>query len=137
MAREIYITENDLESLYDLLQSGTAGSARDHKNVEELEAELDRAHVVDAKKIPVDVITLNSRAVLRDLDTNEEMTYTLVFPGQAKLEEGRISILAPIGTAMLGYRVGDVIEWKVPAGIRRLKVEKLLYQPEAAGDYHL
>lgn len=133
MAREIYITENDLEDLYDLLQSGTAGSARDQKNVEELEAELDRAHVVDAKKMPADVITLNSRAVLRDLDTNEEMTYTLVFPGQAKLEEGRISILAPIGTAMLGYRVGDIIEWKVPAGIRRLKVEKLLYQPEAAG----
>jgi len=133
MAREIYITENDLEDLYDLLQSGTAGSARDQKNVEELEAELDRAHVVDAKKMPADVITLNSRAVLRDLDTNEEMTYTLVFPGQAKLEEGRISVLAPIGTAMLGYRVGDVIEWKVPAGIRRLKVEKLLYQPEAAG----
>jgi regulator of nucleoside diphosphate kinase len=65
------------------------------------------------------------------------MIYSLVFPQEADASEGRISILAPVGTAMIGYRVGDVIEWEVPSGLRRLKVEDVLYQPEASGDYHL
>jgi regulator of nucleoside diphosphate kinase len=65
------------------------------------------------------------------------MVYTHVFPSEANFDEGKISVLAPVGTAMLGYRVGDSIEWEVPSGRRRLKVEELLYQPEAAGDYNL
>ncbi|KAB2835548.1 MAG: transcription elongation factor GreAB, partial [Candidatus Brocadia sp.] len=75
--------------------------------------------------------------VLQDLETGEEETYTLVFPENADIARGKISILAPIGTAMLGYEAGDAFEWKVPAGKRRLKVKQILYQPEAAGDYHL
>jgi regulator of nucleoside diphosphate kinase len=65
------------------------------------------------------------------------MIYSLVFPNEADADEGRISILAPVGTAMIGYRVGDVIEWQVPSGLRRLKVEEIIYQPEASGDYLL
>ena len=87
--------------------------------------------------MPHDVVTMNSRVQLVDLDTGEAMTYTLVFPDDADLRQGKISVLAPIGTAMLGYRVGDTFEWRVPAGLRRLKIEAILYQPEAAGDYHL
>ena len=80
---------------------------------------------------------MNSQACLIDLDTGEKMTYTLVFPRDADVERGKISVLAPIGTAMLGYRVGDVFEWSVPEGLRRLKVKRILYQPEACGDYQL
>jgi regulator of nucleoside diphosphate kinase len=80
---------------------------------------------------------MNSKARLRDLETNEEMIYTLVFPEDANVEEDKISVVAPIGTAMLGQRVGDEFEWEVPAGTVRLRVEELLYQPEAAGDFHL
>ena len=69
----------------------------------------------------------------RDLDLDEVEEYELVYPADADLERNRISVLAPIGTAILGYRVGDVIEWKVPAGLRRLRVEEVLYQPERAG----
>ena len=71
------------------------------------------------------------------VDTQQEETYTLVFPENADIGQGRISVLAPIGTAMLGYEIGDVFEWEVPAGKRRLKVEQITYQPEAAGDFHL
>jgi len=71
------------------------------------------------------------------LDTGEEMIFTLVFPGNASIERDRISVVAPIGTAMLGHRVGDEFEWEVPAGSVRLRVEEVLYQPEAAGDFHL
>ena len=80
---------------------------------------------------------MNSKARLRDLDTGEEVTYTLVFPDKASIDDERISVVAPIGTAMLGHRVGDEFEWKVPAGIVRFRVAKVLYQPEAAGHYHL
>jgi regulator of nucleoside diphosphate kinase len=98
---------------------------------------LERAQVVPSRDISGDVITMNSTVTLKDLDTNEEETYTLVYPEQADTTQGKVSILAPIGTAMLGYRAGDVFEWDVPAGKRRLKVEKILYQPEASGNYDL
>ena len=102
-----------------------------------LQAEMEHARVVAPAAVPADVITMNSRARLRDLETGEEVTYTLVFPSQASIDDGRISVVAPIGTAMLGHRVGDVFEWEVPAGSVRYKVEAVLYQPEAAGQYHL
>jgi regulator of nucleoside diphosphate kinase len=80
---------------------------------------------------------MRSKARLRDLDTGREMVYSLVFPDDADSNKGKISILAPVGTAMIGYGTGDIIEWKVPAGLRTLKVDAVLYQPEASGDYHL
>ena len=87
--------------------------------------------------VPPDVVTMNSRVVLVDLDTREEMVLLLVFPQEADVAQSRISVLAPIGTAMLGYRVGNAFTWQVPDGIRRLRVKQVLYQPEASGDYHL
>jgi regulator of nucleoside diphosphate kinase len=66
----------------------------------------------------------------------ETVTFSLVFPPQANVDEEKISVLAPIGAGMLGYRVGDEFEWKVPEGVRRMKVTKVHYQPEAAGDFH-
>ncbi len=68
-------------------------------------------------------------------DSGKEMTIQLVFPSEADYERGKISIMAPIGTALIGYGVGDTVEWRVPAGIRRLKIQEVLYQPEAAGQY--
>lgn len=79
---------------------------------------------------------MNSTFRLRDVDTDQEAVYTLVFPGDADSARGKVSILAPIGTAVLGYKIGDMIEWEVPAGRKRFKVEQIVYQPEAAGDYH-
>ncbi|HDQ44850.1 MAG TPA: nucleoside diphosphate kinase regulator [bacterium] len=102
-----------------------------------LRHELERAKIVDPEKIPDDVITMNSRFRLQDMDSGEEMIYTLVFPEEADVFENRISIDAPMGTALIGYRVGDEIEWPVPAGTLRIKVLEILYQPEASGDYTL
>lgn len=133
--RDIYMTAFDLERLSELLGVGIVFNGKNSEYLQSLERELDRAHVVDPQAIPKDVVTMNSQVRLRDLQTGEERAYTLVFPSQAKIEEGKISVLAPIGTAMLGYRVGDTIEWPVPAGVKRVKIEGILYQPEAAGDY--
>lgn len=134
----IYITELDRQRLEKLIElAGERSRRANHLYLSRLEEELERAETVAPEDVPSDVITMRSKVRLGDLDTGEEMVYTLVFPSEANFDEGKISVLAPVGTAMLGYRVGDVIEWEVPSGRRRLKVEGLLYQPEAAGDYNL
>lgn len=131
--RVIYITESDMRRLKPLIES--MKTSRD--DLRGLQAELAQARVVAPKDVPADVITMNSKARLRDLEDGEEVTYTLVFPDQANIEQGKISVVAPVGTAMLGHRVGDEFAWQIPAGSVRLRVEEVLYQPEAAGHYHL
>ncbi|MGE0127047.1 MAG: nucleoside diphosphate kinase regulator [Blastocatellales bacterium] len=135
--RTIYVTDFDEKRLERLLAGTRLWNRRDRKYLDKLEEELERASVVPSKEIPDDVLTMNSQARIKDLDSDKEMVFTLVFPADADYEGGKVSILAPIGTALLGYRAGDTIEWQVPGGVRRLKIEQILYQPEAAGDYHL
>jgi regulator of nucleoside diphosphate kinase len=99
-----------------------------------LAEEIEKASVVLPDQIPSDVITLNSTARLIDRETREETVYSLVFPENADTSQGKISILAPIGTAMLGYKAGDTFEWDTPGGKRIIHVKEILYQPEAAGN---
>jgi regulator of nucleoside diphosphate kinase len=134
----IYITEVDLARLRKLIEAARdSGIDSNTPYMNKLEGELDRANIVDPKEISMDAITMRSKVRLKDLESRKEMIYSLVFPNEADVDEGRISVLAPVGTAMIGYRVGDIIEWEVPSGLRRLKVEEVLYQPEASGDYQL
>ncbi|HKS30039.1 MAG TPA: nucleoside diphosphate kinase regulator [Pyrinomonadaceae bacterium] len=136
----IYITEIDRQRLEKLIEKAAERDGDGLANQEylrRLEQELEHAVTVPSEEVPGDVITMRSRVRLSDLSTGEKVTYTLVFPSEANFDEGKISVLAPIGTAMLGYRAGSIIEWQVPSGLRRLKVEEVLYQPEAAGDYNL
>jgi regulator of nucleoside diphosphate kinase len=131
----IYITSQDKQRLEDLLMEVEASDLRKHGDLKALTEELHRAVIMEPKDVPGDVITMNSRAEIRDLESGETAAFTLVFPAEANIDEEKISILAPIGAGMLGYRVGDKFEWKVPEGIRRMKVTKIHYQPEAAGDF--
>lgn len=135
--RHIYITDFDLQRLEELIENAGEADSRDARNVAELEQELLKAEIVDPGGVPPDVITMNSRVRLQDADSGEEFVYTLVFPADADIERGRISVLAPVGTAMIGYRTGDCIRWRVPGRMKTMKVHEVLYQPEAAGDYHL
>ncbi len=133
----IEITAFDLQRLKKLVDDSPHEKKRGIDYIAMLQSELDRARVVDSQAISSEVVTMNSTVVLHDLDNGEQETYTLVYPENANAGQGKISILAPIGTAMLGYKVGDVFEWEVPAGIRRLRVDQILYQPEATGNYRL
>ena len=133
--REIVVTAFDQHRLRHLLAVSRRCHSRDRAHVDHLEAELDRAEVVLPGDVPFDVVTMNSEVAVRDMDSNEEMTFAVVFPSDADVNRQRISILAPIGTAVLGYRVGDTIDWKVPGRTRRLKIERVLFQPEAAGQF--
>jgi len=133
--RQIWITTFDLERLSSLIDGVRAAGPQKKSYLAELEKELERARVVAPREIPGDVITMNSTARIRDLESGEETTYALVFPADARIEENRISVLSAIGTALIGYRVGDTIEWRVPSGLKRLRVEQIVYQPEASGHY--
>ena len=135
--RTIYITQYDLKRLREFIVEAKQVEHRGNEYLDSLDVELSRGKVVAPKEVPPDVVTMNSRVRLVDLDTHEEMVYTLVFPQEADITQSKISVLAPIGTAMLGYRVGDTFTWQVPDGVRRLQVKQVLYQPEASGDYHL
>ena len=135
--RTIYITDFDLKRLSNLLNDTGSWSKKDLSYLTRLEEELEEAQIVARREIPSDVVTMNSQARVKDVNSNQEMIFTLVFPAEADYEGGKLSVLAPVGTALLGYRAGETVEWEVPSGLRRLKIEQVLYQPEAAGDYHL
>jgi regulator of nucleoside diphosphate kinase len=127
----ITVTAQDLARLQDLLSmEGTAA-------VEQLDAELERARVVAQTEIERDVITMNSEVCFEDLGSGVQRTIRLVYPPDADAERGWISVLAPLGSALLGLRPGQEIEWRVPAGMRRIRVIAVPYQPEANGDFTL
>jgi regulator of nucleoside diphosphate kinase len=132
MRDRIFVTRIDFEELCRLVESRRAGRASDGQYLDKLEQELDRAEIVESAAVPSDVVTMNSEVRVKDMDSGEVKLYRLVFPSQARTAN-TVSVLAPIGTAMLGYRAGDFIEWSVPKGIRRLEVLDVVYQPEAAG----
>ncbi len=134
--RQIFITAFDKKRLDELIAVAYEFGEHARDDLHDLSEELARAKVVEPKKVPPSVVTMNSRVILHNLDTSEELTYCLVFPNEADIDSGAISILAPVGTAILGYREGNVIEWPVPSGKTRIRIEKILYQPEAAGDFH-
>ncbi|MBP7827736.1 MAG: nucleoside diphosphate kinase regulator [Verrucomicrobia bacterium] len=126
MTLPIYITENDARRLRPLLESVPLQKGLDADNLQRLRTELERAHIVSETELPADVITMNSTVELEDLEDGDRFTYTLVFPEHADVDQGRISILAPLGMAMLGYRVGDTFEWPVPQGRIRVRVLRLI-----------
>ncbi|MBF6022932.1 nucleoside diphosphate kinase regulator [Lysobacter niastensis] len=105
-----------------------------------LQAELNRAEVIEPAQMPSDVITMNSTARFRIADgqhgAGEERELTLVYPRDADGSPDKVSILAPVGSALLGLRVGDEIEWPSPGGTLRLQVLSIRYQPESAGELH-
>jgi regulator of nucleoside diphosphate kinase len=101
---------------------------------ERLEEELMRAEVIEVAEVPPTLVTMNSRVRYRDEAANTEHEVTLVFPHDADIARGQVSILAPIASALLGLAVGDKIEWPVPGGRTVLRVLEVVYQPEAAGD---
>ena len=134
--KRIVITEADFDRLQHLVESPRFRTTH-AMLLYALREELDRGTVVAPGRVPQGVVTMHSRVRVRDLRDDEPETYTLVYPDEADINEGRLSVLAPLGTALLGTRVGDVVEFDAPAGTRRLKVDRILYQPEAAGDFHL
>ena len=135
--RQILVTANDLRRLNELLYVAGSFDYRDRNDLKSLESELRRAKIVESRDVPTRVVTMNTRLRFLDLNDGTKSEVTLVFPSDANIDQGKMSVFSPIGTALLGYAKGDTIEWTVPAGTRRIQIEDILYQPEAAGDLNL
>ena len=131
--KTIVISSLDMQQLRKLFDNPDL--LRQKPYLQELEQKIDAAVEVQPTEIPHDIITMNATVRLIDLTTSEEIILTLVYPDHANISQGRISVLAPIGTAILGCHVGETIKWEVPDGIRILKVDRLLHLPEAAGQH--
>ncbi|HAH32233.1 MAG TPA: transcription elongation factor GreAB [Elusimicrobia bacterium] len=128
-------TRLNAERISKYLFSNDTIDSRDRNNWQVLGEKVRKGKIVDSRKIRPDVVTMNSRVQLKDLDTNKEILINLVFPDDASIEQGKLSVLSPMGTAILGYSQGDAIKWEDPYRIRRIRLIKIHYQPEAAGDY--
>ncbi len=136
-AKDIFITQYDLERLKKLLNDIPQENHSKDFYIQGLEDELNRGIVVSPKEVPENVITMNSRVLMRDVESGNDMTLWLVFPDKVDAVKNPVSILSPLGTAMIGYKVGDVFEWESPSGTKKIEVLDILYQPERVGNFVL
>jgi regulator of nucleoside diphosphate kinase len=128
---KLLITESDARHLRTMLQRPELFSERDRVQCEALEQEIERAKVVPSDQIPSNVVTMHSRVRIVDMRTGEQLVYQIVYPHEANYAAKRISILAPIGMALLGYSAGTEVDWTVPSGNRRLRIEAVEHQPKS------
>ena len=130
--RAMFITRNDAGRLKLLLASAKQFLTTEHSHLQVLEEELERAEVVTPENIPPDVITMNSQFRIHELDVGRHAVYTLVFPGDADVAKNKISVFAPFGSALLGYRVGDLIECVARGATKRVRVKEMVFQPSSS-----
>jgi regulator of nucleoside diphosphate kinase len=133
MQSTVSVTDFDCRRLQSVVAGPHSRDPQDVPSIELLERCLEDAEVIPAERIGPDVVTMNSTVRISDIDTHETMVFRLVFPGGADPANSQISVLAPIGMAVLGRRVGDHVAWQTPAGSRRLRVDQVVYQPEREG----
>lgn len=133
--KQIVITQYDLDRLQRLVNDAVASGTRD--DLTGLIGELNRATVVTPSEVPPDVVTMNSRVRLVDVETDDVMEISLVFPEDAASDTGAVSILAPVGTAIIGFSQGDSVDWPTPSGLRTFRIDAIIFQPEAAGEWDL
>lgn len=134
--RTIYITQQDATQLGEWLRVIQPRHDRDRNNLEVLRRELERAHLIQPDAVPPDVVTMNSLVLIADPTNDQQMRCTLVFPEDAVTVNGRISVLAPLGSGILGRRIGDVVRFQTPGGQRTVRIIDVLYPPEAAEHSH-
>jgi regulator of nucleoside diphosphate kinase len=129
-SRPIYVTKVDLMRLRALLRRQTVARLRAQDHLRKLSAEIERAIVVEPGTMPPDVIMMGCRVHVRDAETGVRSQYTLVLPAEANMTARRISVLTPLGTALLGARQGDEIVWEIAGASRRLRVELITPDPD-------
>ena len=135
--KKVTLTKNDYTRIYKAITDAKNSKTINSNEAEKLLSELSKAEIVPSEKIDKDVVTMNSEVKLFFENTQKEQSFKIVYPQDANLKENKISIFSPIATALIGYKIGDEIEWIVPSGMTKIKIVELLYQPEAAGDFDL
>lgn len=120
--KSIVLRNDDYEVMLAYLKGSSGVNAFDRRNAQELEQELQKATLVKKELFPHDVVRLNSKVTIKEASADKVMELTLVIPEKANIREGKISIMAPIGTALLGFRQGSTVKWKVPSGKKTFKI---------------
>ncbi len=135
--KNLIINQNDSMRIKSLVADNKAKRKFQNQEIFNLIREIERGECLPPEKIPPQVVTMNSIVRIRYMDTNKTVDLQIVYPDQADIKQNKLSIFAPIATALLGYRTGDRIDWEVPKGTISLLIEEILYQPEEAGHFHL
>ena len=135
--KKVTLTKNDYTRIYKAITDAKNSKTINSNEAEKLLSELSKAEIVPSEKIDKDVVTMNSEVKLFFENTQKEQSFKIVYPQDANLKENKISIFSPIATALIGYKIGDEIEWIVPGGMTKIKIVDIIYQPEAAGDFDL
>ncbi|MGF6772748.1 regulator of nucleoside diphosphate kinase [Paraburkholderia sp. GAS199] len=129
-----YLTELDVARL----EKHAGAASADAKWQDMLDDVLERAVIVESRDMPANIVTMNSQATLVDESSGEHMTWTVVYPTHADFAQGRLNVFSPVGLALLGAKRGERIRFTPPSGTEKvLKLDKILFQPEAAEDFTL
>ena len=134
--KRMFVTTNDYQRIIGMIEIA-AMRTKLPDTVERLLTNLKDARILPQENISGDIITMNSRARLTELSSGKEIEITVTYPQEADNISKKISVFSSIGIALLGSKVGDTISWKVPSGIGQFRVDKITYQPEAVGHFHL
>ncbi|MDP3913661.1 MAG: nucleoside diphosphate kinase regulator [Bacteroidota bacterium] len=133
----IIVNSLDYQRIQRQIKEAMIQKTIDVAEAEKLINELNSATILTPHEIPGDVVTMNSVVKISFVDSGKQLEFKIVYPNEANFKEKRVSIFSPVATALIGFRVGDLIEWMVPGGLTKIRIDEILYQPEAAGDYTL
>ncbi|MGE5382119.1 MAG: nucleoside diphosphate kinase regulator [Omnitrophica WOR_2 bacterium] len=132
---EILISSTDAARIQSCIEKARLAGSGVRVNLIPLMNELNRAKKINPEKMPGDVVTMNSLVSLQNSKTNKVIQLSIVYPQDADISKQKISIFAPVATAILGYRKGDTVEWDTPSGKMTFTILDIIYQPEASGDF--
>ncbi len=135
--KQVIITKQDFNRIHRSITDAKARNTIKKEEAENLLAELKAAKIVDPAEVEKDVVTMNSIVKIHFQNNKTTMQFQLVYPSEANIKEKKISIFSSVAAALIGYRVGDEIDWLIPSGMTKIVIDEIVYQPEAAGDFDL
>lgn len=134
---QVIITKQDFNKIHRSINDAKARNSIKKEEAEKLLAELKSAKIVEQDQIDGDVVTMNSIVKIHFQNNKTTMEFQLVYPADANIKEKKISIFSSVASALIGYKVGDEIDWLIPSGMTKIVIDEIIYQPEAAGDFDL
>lgn len=135
--KQVTITKQDFNKIHRSITDAKARNTIKKEDAEKLLAELKSAKIVEQDQVESDVVTMNSIVKIHFQNNKTTMEFQLVYPAEANIKEHKISIFSSVAAALIGYRVGDEIDWLIPSGMTKIVIDEVIYQPESAGDFDL
>ena len=135
--KQVTITKQDFNKIHRSITDAKARNTIKKEDAEKLLAELKSAKIVEQDQVESDVVTMNSIVKIHFQNNKTAMEFQLVYPADANIKERKISIFSSVASALIGYSVGDEIDWLIPSGMTKIVIDEVIYQPESAGDFDL